>query len=90
MKIEVTQSHIDNGHRTKCKECPIALAIIDVVGEGNEVMVYPHGARINGDLYFLPIQASDFILDFDRDKAVHPFSFELKGLERSMHLSNPS
>ena len=92
LTISVTQEDINQGVKSNCRACPIALAtlrilevaqipfdkeFIDVVHRA----IYTHG--INGYLgnkgikFKLPIEATHFISCFDNGLPVVPFSFEI-------------
>jgi hypothetical protein len=76
MTIEVTQQHIDEGSRSLCASCPIALAI-KAVGFRN-VSVGSGTVQI-GDCFahLLPPAVRDFIQNHDNIRPVRPFSFEI-------------
>jgi hypothetical protein len=81
LKVSVTRSHIYSGV-SKCKDCPIALALNEIL-PGQEIRVGPTGyLRINdrSELIALPIQAQLFVFDYDRygKRVVKPFVFELE------------
>ena len=76
MKIKVTQEHIDNGLRSDCYYCPIALALKDATGFnwyvgsiyiGNESTV----------ITLLSNTTKDFIWRFDIAAMVIPFEFDI-------------
>jgi hypothetical protein len=89
MKIQVTDKHIRESLHC-ATNCPIALAIKEVLGRGYTLGVSPDGESFC--LYFkrtddrfrpltkviLPKQASKFIKEFDQGKQVEPFEFELE------------
>jgi hypothetical protein len=87
--ITVTADHIEHGVNADCRACPIALAIAEAVTEpGIVVAVFQNDARIwrpiqgsslHEPLYTadLPDAARQFIVAFDNDEHVEPFSFEL-------------
>lgn len=75
MNIEVTQADIDEGDACNCRECPVALAIARAVGV--EVRVEYLRVFIKEKIIHLPEQAVDFIDDFDSERPVKPFSFDL-------------
>lgn len=76
MKIEVTQTMIDEGEACSCSGCPVALGIVKSTGT-KQVWVEDHRAWIDGNLKNLPDPAVAFIDAFDSGKPVRPFSFEL-------------
>ena len=92
--INVTQDHIDNGQRESAFRCPLALAIKEslnikyIPNEINGKAHYPVGVthqyfRIYDTLsnfqeYELPEKVYDFVIKFDRNEEVQPFSFEME------------
>lgn len=87
MKIEVTQTMIDEGEACSCSGCPVAKGIIQATGiEGVRVECHQASSvasfsdirvRIAGKLKTLPDPALAFIDAFDSGKPVRPFSFGL-------------
>jgi hypothetical protein len=82
MVINVTQEHISKGKRLACHECPVALAIAEVVKPEHEVMVDCDISILNQSAGILwdaeyPPEVEEFIRAFDGDQPVEPFSFEL-------------
>jgi hypothetical protein len=83
MLIEVTTDDIVNGKREKCRECPIALAFNRCMPEYQASVgvdtgsFFNHEDRLVISLAFLPEVARDFVLNFDMQKDVKPFSFEI-------------
>ena len=80
MRIEVTQDLIDKGEAKDCSSCPVALAILVATG-AQAVEVYATGGflatRRRGTEFVMPVEARQFIVDFDAGKRVAPFSFDL-------------
>ncbi len=92
--VQVTQEHIQQGRRNKCKRCPIALAInellmsglISVVSDGTVAVIDIAWVLIpNEESWYetlaredTPPSAAKFIHDFDRGFEVRPFSFQLR------------
>lgn len=86
--IEVTQQDIDDGKRSNCNECPIALAASRALKdkiEFNYVHVNPRSCGFwkEDDPYFmgainLPPNARAFVHKFDNDIPVKPFKFSGK------------
>ena len=75
VEIDVTQEHIEQGKRSNCAACPIALAITDMVKDFVLVRVGAHEVRFgaaNPDGYYsaievsLPLEAQAFIRDYDK------------------------
>ena len=75
--VDVTQADIDAGVKRKCDQCPIARAVRRVVGADKEVTVNPVSIYIDGGYWRTPLEASNFISDFDNGHPVVPFSFEV-------------
>lgn len=77
MKIKVEQRHINAGCRHRCKECPVALAILEATGV--EVAVYPISGVYFGNqvVVGIPWEVSHFIGEFDHGLPVQPFEFVL-------------
>lgn len=75
IEIHVTQEDIDHGRKGSCVNCPIARAAYRALRGWVEV----HQFELNhmGKLYELPPLAIEFILDFDSDCRVEPFTFTL-------------
>lgn len=81
MIITVTQKHIDEGLIADCSRCPVALAIREVFPYVDEILIRSTdvwlGKGENLIVKELPIGVRFFIRNFDNDKDVKPFSFEL-------------
>jgi len=77
--INVTQRDIKQGERASCNKCPVALALSRHF-RGIDVGVY--SCSVFHEYKWLwvrfPPKASKFILDFDANKHVEPFNFNLK------------
>lgn len=76
LKIEVTKEDIKNGWKISPRNCPVAKAIqrlLPTASVGLGTLYLNEG----NDKYILPDCVSKFILAFDRDQEVSPFSFEL-------------
>ena len=79
MKIYVTQNDIDTGIKRSYDSCPVALAVSRVVNRGKSfvgkriIVPYVAGRHID-----TPESVSKFVDDFDFDRPVSPFIFELK------------
>ncbi len=78
--IEVTQEMIDEGDKGMCQNCPIALALNQALFVNDISVLRTRFYRVrNVDCVGnLPFEAQNFIEDFDRDKKVSPFSFEVE------------
>lgn len=79
MNINVTQEDINQGKRSRCFECPIALAMSRVFGFsvgslGHEVF---RPSNRDATLGLIPPEAMRFMRDFDNGSVVQPFMFEL-------------
>lgn len=82
MLINVTQKHIDEGVANKNKlqrpiteKCPIALAISEKYS--STCCVGFTTVKLNGKVYHLTGEVTEFIHKFDGDFSLTPFSFEL-------------
>ena len=79
MRIEVTASDIRYGIRRECLRCPIARALKRATGEDwsvGDVNGYPLRDKIEGVAYW-PNEVCAWIEDFDHERVVQPFAFEL-------------
>lgn len=87
MRIKVTKKHIVKGTVENALSCPIALALKEIFDEDVFVQIVevdPKFARCafaladaaNNSIP-LPDKCMQFMLDFDREKPVKPFTFEL-------------
>jgi len=81
VRVHVYQEHIDRGYPHSATNCPVALAIRDVVGT-QDVSVIPDvayvGTIFKGQRFDLPEEVSEFIFEFDADGDVAPFEFEME------------
>lgn len=82
--INVTQQHIDKGCRIQASNCPIALAIDELLKEPLQAWVCQSniGIGAEGEERFryqenTPESAKEFITRFDAGEPVEPFSFDL-------------
>ena len=75
MKIEVTQAHIEQGVKSDCSLCPVALAMAE---SGFD---QPHATCRDlswlGVLVKTPLRVSEWIERFDLGRQVEPFTFEI-------------
>ena len=80
--IKVSADHIARG--TKCDECncPVALAIKEIVADGVYVQVCGDEIDLGGDLIQSARQVEQFVFDFDKGLPVEPFEFALEVPER--------
>lgn len=82
MQIRVTEKHIKEGIKGSCKSCPIAVAVLETVGDAKAVNVGGSVAFIYDEDWVrqtspLPLEAETFISEFDQGFKVKPFTFEL-------------
>lgn len=75
--ITVTQQHIKMGVKHSFTKCPIALALKAQCAE-NRILVYRHYATVNDAAVRLPLIATAFIQDFDHQRGVEPFTFDVE------------
>ena len=85
--VEVTQEDIDRGERESCKNCPVARALwhaLEPMGRfdlvhavGENFTLFPIGKPMWIDVPS-PNSVKDFILAFDAEAEVEPFSFDLQ------------
>ena len=85
MKIQVTQTHIDNGIPECLHSCAIAMAIKSTGGDNVTV------EDADGEIFFegsvwravspSPEDVNQFIYDFDNGNPVQPFELVLEKLE---------
>lgn len=83
--VTVTREHIDQGEQRSCSNCPIALAFDAAIPDALDSSVTGGYASVWTDLrrvvtYELPIEAREFIQDFDEGSPVSPFTFEAEEL----------
>ena len=80
MKIKVEQKHIDQGITKSTDCCPVALAFKDAGFNGVHVMsfgTYVDKGDMDERFWFHSAEASEFIANFDNERRVRPFEFEL-------------
>ena len=80
MRISVTQTHIDMGSIGDSDNCPVALAAFDagLVAPSVGPVSLSHGMdALNVTRHRLPDSVINFVRDFDADKQVKPFEFEI-------------
>jgi hypothetical protein len=91
MKIQVKQSHIDNGEKGSPHNCGLALAIKDFFQDQSiNVNVFHTYVELNNKRYKLPEIATKFVFAFDtrNDANIHkelvsPMEFDMDDLEIS-------
>lgn len=81
MLVHVTQEDIDNGKRTDCKCCPIALAIGRIFPDSvihviRDIHVFSK-TGIDSKIYKHTDASRAFVTRFDARDPVEPFEFEL-------------
>lgn len=79
MTIKVTQKHIDEGKKSDCRNCPVALAIAEATMQDWEVTfnkTWPTDG--NYSVLSLPDLAVNFIFRYDMNEVCQPFEFELE------------
>lgn len=86
--IEVTREDIDQGVRTNCKKCPVALAISRAIGYDDvEVSTGSFYANFGGNwglariMQPLPKFVIALIRWFDTGHKIAPFSFAINDVE---------
>lgn len=80
--ISVKQGHIEAGIPGDDNFCPIALALHEMGPEYQNLSVgsWRLWDRSDGHLEpvaDLPREATTFVFDFDKERTVHPFTFEV-------------
>lgn len=86
MKIQVLQSHIDNGARIyKWETNPIALALKDA-GFKNTYANWGSGViscsnTESGSVHSMPVEVKQWLIRYDNFITVEPFEFEMIGLD---------
>jgi hypothetical protein len=81
IRIKVTQEHINKGRRRACRQCPVALAIVEQTEFPNPWVGDTHVDLVTSPespSYKLPAEVQRFIDNFDNGKPVKPFAFNLK------------
>lgn len=90
MQIQVTQKNIDDGEKGSPVSCAIAKSFYDM--GYRDVAVFHTYAHIDGEKFYLPREATQFIFDFDsrtdnnRNKELaKPMSFEIDEIIKVPH-----
>lgn len=85
IEVNVTQNHINRGKPDDASNCPIALALFEIMEKNNirvEVEVVPDQVTLSNILeasnFELPESAANFVAKFDNNERVMPFKFTLK------------
>jgi hypothetical protein len=80
--VNVTQRDIERGIRSKCSDCPVALAVKRALGKRVKVFSGVSTSYLyldhNKKPFPLPASAVEFIDRFDSGHKVEPFTFKLK------------
>lgn len=84
LTVEVTGEDIEQGVPGDCVDCPVARALNRALGyaagtvdvDADEYWLGPQDNE--GRPYRLPAAASEFVMAFDSDEAVAPFSFRIR------------
>jgi len=82
-KISVTEEHIRNGVKAHSGKCPVALAVMDSIKPGTMLIVGCDTLGVycekNNDSFCFKLgrKAINFIVLFDIEQLVKPFSFYL-------------
>lgn len=83
MKVRVTREDIRNGKRSKCRLCPVAIAVGRASGQfgyvdGYNIKIFATKlGRKPTKEWYTPGVVEDFMFSFDEGEKVKPFSFEL-------------
>jgi len=83
IEVDVTQEDINNGEQGKYRICPIALAVNRKLTNHycgvTPYDIFLYKKDTNGFVTCLdvPNKVTDFMLDFDTEKEVKPFKFNL-------------
>lgn len=77
--VDVTQQDIDCGYPSSGLTCPVALALKRIrPSEAGWVCAGPLELHIGGQKWETPDEVFQFMDNFDKGKAVKPFSFTLE------------
>lgn len=80
-QVQVTQEHINAGCRNDGGNCPVALAFLATFPEFELYHVYERSVVVEyggwQKSFDLPEEACEFIKNFDAQKDVDPFTFDL-------------
>lgn len=81
IEVNVTAEDIERGEQQSCNRCPVALALLRWLRPGLDVEIVTQ-ARIldtGGAVhdFILPVEADEFIEQFDSNDGGAPFSFPL-------------
>jgi len=87
IELNITLEDIQQGTPSECSKCPIALALKRAVPGITALAVDTSFIYFQEDRKFFvwtPLEAGDFINNFDRGNFVEPFHLTLEFSERSM------
>lgn len=76
MTIEVKAKHIQNGRKFECDRCPVALAVKEASGDMAARATLDF-LEFNKRTYTIPEKVREWIMDFDGEEKVQPFTFEI-------------
>ena len=88
LRIDVTWDDIERGTPGDPEFCPLAWAVMRAEPDAHYVLVDKReagfgvfigegpGQRLDGRWFPLPVEAQNFVVDFDVGGSVRPFSFE--------------
>ena len=79
--INVTQDHINKGSRGQCRNCPIALALLDNGFENVAVfegVIDTYHKEYGYWYYYIPPELQEIINNYDKTGKMDPLEFELK------------
>ena len=88
IKVDITERHIRNGEKHSALSCPIALALTEKgykyvrVDEDTAYWIMDYDG---GEIEYcadLPLEAENFIIDFDDEDDVKPLSFFIQSKMR--------
>lgn len=86
MRVYVTQDDIDKGDKADCRYCPIALALrrpmptTDIEVGADFITMYRISRLTTVEQFYeaaLPWLAGVFVANFDTNRAVAPFHFDI-------------
>lgn len=78
MIVNVTQADINDGIMGSCGACPVAKALTRSLGGCVRVGYCTFTMQNGSEVYRLPPEARDWIMDFDCGFHVAPFGFNLE------------
>lgn len=78
MRVSVTRQDIVNGTRSVPWACSIALAV-KRAAKRDDVCVTRSFIRVGAEYHDIPRKAVEFVNNFDYERPVKPFKFDLDG-----------